>query len=145
MLKVPVAVAVTAFLLAAAPGAAQAKTYRGKTSQGRSASLTTGSTGVVSRVRLSWRAPCGQNKRYATATVFKPPFDAATGDTFQDAGTYKLKDRKGFVGRITMTVTAQRSAAADTWTGTLAVTVQVARNGKVLDHCSAKRLKWSAK
>jgi len=129
--------------LALLPAAAEATTYRGKTSQGRAASIRTGADGVVNRVRISWRAPCGQNKRFVEATIFRPPFDMATGDALQDAGTYRIRS-SGVVGRITITVTANRDAARNTWTGTLAVSVQVSRRGRVIDRCRLRRLTWRA-
>jgi hypothetical protein len=135
------AIALAALLLV--PAAAEATTYRGKTSQGRAASIRTGADGIVNRVRISWRAPCGQNRRFVEATVFRPPFNSATGDALQDGGTYRIR-ASGIVGRITIAVTAARDAAANTWTGTLAVDVQVKRRGRVIDRCRLKRLTWSA-
>jgi len=144
MSKIAAVALLSAGLAAAAPAAAEATTYKGKTSQGRPASISTGADGIVNRARISWRAPCGQNRRYQTATVFRPPFDAASGDALTDAGTYRSQAKGGFRSRITMTLTAQRDPATNSWTGTLAVKVQVSRGGKVVDRCEAKRLTWSA-
>src|SRR5215213_2937696 len=96
-----ISVALSALLLAAVPAIAEAKTYKGKTSQGRVATVRTGADGVVNRARLSWRAPCGQNIRYTGATVFRPPLDVATGGSFQDGGTYRVRIKGGFRARIT--------------------------------------------
>jgi hypothetical protein len=138
------AAAIAVSVLAAVPGVAHAKTYKGKTSQGHVATLTTGADGVVTRVRLVWRAPCGQHRRFGTATVFTPPFDGATADMVRDAGTYRTKIN-GYVGRITGTLVGQRDPATDRWSGTFAVKVRVSRHGKVVDHCSASRLTWKVK
>ncbi len=129
-----------AMLVLAAP--ARADVWRGTTSQGRPASVMTGGDGVVNRVRLSWRAPCGEGRRYASASVLAPPFAAAGATALEDTGTYRVVDRAGFHARITLTVSARRSDAD--WTGTLAVAVLVARHGKVVDQCQARRLTFSA-
>jgi hypothetical protein len=129
---------------AAVPGVAHAKTYRGKTSQGKAAVVVTGADGVVTRARIAWRAPCGQNKRYVGSTSFRAPLDAATGDLVQDAGTYRTRVR-GYTARITIAVAGLRDPATDRWSGTLAVKVKVKRNGKLVDRCSASKLTWKAK
>jgi hypothetical protein len=138
----PLAIAIATLMLM--PAAADATTYRGKTSQGRAASIRTGADGIVNRVRISWRAPCGQNKRFVEATVFRPPFDMATGDALRDGGTYRIRS-SGIVGRITIAVTARRDAARNTWRGTLRVNVQVARRGRVIDRCRLQRVTWRAR
>jgi hypothetical protein len=129
---------------AAVPGVAQAKTYKGKTSQRQIVRITTGADGVVSRARLVWRAPCGQNKRFGDSTTFRAPLDAATTDMVQDAGTYRTKVN-GYVGRITISLAGRRDPATDRWSGTIAVKVRVTRHGKLVDRCSASKLTWKAK
>jgi hypothetical protein len=132
-------------VLCAVPAAANAKTYKGKTSQGKTVTVKTGADGVVTRARLTWSAPCRNKGRFHTTTTFSRPLDAATSDMVRDAGTYRIKDKLGYVGRITMTLAGQRNAATDRWTGTVAIKVQVARHGKVVDRCSASKVTWSAK
>src|SRR3954447_8707984 len=139
------AAAVAVLVFAALPAVADAKTYKGKTNQGKTATVRTGANGVVSRARLVWSARCGHNRRFRDATTFKAPLDAATADMVQDAGTYRVKDAAGYIGRITMTLAGQRNTSTDRWAGTLAVKVQVSRHGKVVDQCSASKLTWHAK
>jgi hypothetical protein len=131
--------------LSAVPAVANAKTYKGKTSQGRTATVTTGANGVVTRARVAWSVPCRRKGRYHTTTAFTAPLDAASADMVQDAGTYRIKDKRGYVGRITMSLVGHRDPARDRWTGTVAIKVQVARHGKVVDRCSASKLTWSAR
>ena len=52
------ALAVGFAVVLAAPAAADAKTWRGKTKQGRAVTVRTGADDLVNRVRVSWRAPC---------------------------------------------------------------------------------------
>ena len=76
MLKLTAAAAVSTLLIATAP--ADAKTFRGKTNQGRTASLVTGADGVPKSVRVSWRAPCKKpGFRAMGGTRFTAPFTAA--------------------------------------------------------------------
>ena len=140
-----VSAALSALLLAAVPAVADAKHYKGRSSQGRVVTLRTGGDGVVNRVQIGWRAPCGQRIVYNGRTGWRPSFDVATGDAVQDTGTYRVRVRGGFRARITTTLVGQRNPAADRWAGTLAVKVLVARRGKVVDTCQLKRLRWTAR
>src|ERR1700760_3280125 len=102
-------------MLALAP-AARADVWRGQTDQGRPASVMTGGDGVVSRVRLSWRAPCESDHRYASASVLLPPFSAASDVAVQDSGAYRTVDRGGYHARVTLKITGQ--LGSDGWAGT---------------------------
>src|SRR3954470_13719068 len=119
MLKTTVVAAVSTLLIAAVP--ADAKTFRGKTNQGRTASLVTGADGVPTRVRVSWRAPCKQPGYRATGgTKFIAPFTAVNADLVQDTGkTYRVLIRGGLRGRITTDLVVNRSG--ERWVGTLGV------------------------
>jgi hypothetical protein len=140
-----VALALSALLFAAVPAAAQAKNYKGRTSQSREVKLRTGADGVVNRVALGWRAPCGEGYRFNERTIFRPQFDLVTADAVQDAGTYRVRYRGGLRARITVTLAGARDPATDRWSGTLAGTVMVSRKGKVIDRCRVKRLRWNAR
>ena len=130
--------------LAPFPSAAVAKTFRGKTSQGRSASLTTGADGVPKRVRLRWSVPCKHaGFRASGGTGWTPPFTAATPDALSDGPkTYRTKLRDGSRGRVTTTLTATRQG--NRWTGTLALREVISRKGKVIDVCQIKRIRFTA-
>lgn len=139
------ALSVGVLLLAATPAVADAKNYKGKTSQKRGVSLRTGADGVINKASLRWRAPCGQGYFWHGATGFRPPFDAATPDAFQDEGTYRTRAKNGERSRVTTTFAGQRDPATDRWTGTFAVKVMVSKRGKVIDRCELKRVTWTAK
>lgn len=139
------AAAVSALLVAAVPtAAADAKTLRGRTSQGRPASLITDANGVPTRIRVAWRARCKKpGFRVSDSTVFSPPFDAASPDAVSDAGTYRIRLRGGGRGRITGELTANR--AGERWTGTYRVRAVYSRRGKVTHVCQSRRITWSVR
>lgn len=136
---------VTALLLVATPAVAEAKTYKGKTSQKYFVEVKTGADGVVKKAGIGWRAPCGQGRVYGGTTGFRAPIDVATTDAIQDSGTYRKRTKGGYRARITGTFSGQRDPATDRWTGTWAVKVMVTRKGKVVDRCALKRVTWKAK
>ena len=102
----------------------------------------TAGDGNVSRVRLSWRARCGGDHGYASASLLLPPFTSATMSAVQDSGTYRVTDSHGYRARITVRMGA--TLAAGGWSGTLAVRVMVGRGGKVVDQCSVAAITWAA-
>jgi hypothetical protein len=126
----------------AVPAAADAKTWRGETKQGRSVSVRTGDDAVVNRVRVNWRAPC-RHGRYVSRTFFLPPFDLAQTSVFEDAGTYRSRAQGPYRARHTVFVRGTLGAD-DRWTGTFRVRTRVMRRGRVIDRCRLKRVRWSA-
>ncbi|MDA0170873.1 hypothetical protein OJ998_17355 [Solirubrobacter taibaiensis] len=142
----PLAVtALTALLFAAVPAVAEAKNYKGRSSQGRVVTLRTGADGIINKASVGWRAPCGGKIVFTSRTGWRPPFDSATPDAFMDQGTYRVNAGDGERGRITSTFVGQRDPATDRWSGTLAVKVMVTKRGKVIDTCELKRLRWNAR
>ena len=144
MSRLLVAAALAALLLGPV-ASADAKSYKGKTRQGRGVIVRTGADGVVASARIGWRAPCGQGLRYSANTVFRKPLDVATTDVIQDAGSYRVRLRGGLRARITGTFAGQRDPATDRWSGTWAVKVRVTRRGKTVDRCQLKRATWEAR
>src|SRR4051794_14560889 len=110
--------AVAALML---PAGAEAKTFRGKTSQGRSASVVTGADGVPTRVRISYRAKCADGHNVTGKTNFQPPFDAVNATSISDGGTENVTSstRKGESARITSKLTG--TFAGSRWRGTYRV------------------------
>jgi hypothetical protein len=141
MFKLTVAAALSTLLVAAAP--AEAKTFRGKTNQGRTASLVTGADGVPTSVRVSWRAPCKKpGYRAVGGTRFRAPFTSVSADVVSDTNkTYRVRIKGGLRGRITTNLTVNRSG--DQWVGTLGVRELFARRGRVIDVCQVKRIRFT--
>jgi hypothetical protein len=141
MLKTAATAALSTLLIAAVP--ADAKTFRGKTNQGRTASLVTGADGVPTRVRVSWRAPCKQPGYRATGgTKFLAPFTSVTPDVVTDTNkTYRVRLKGGLRGRITTNLVVNRSG--DRWVGTLGVRELFSRKGRVIDVCQVKKVRFT--
>lgn len=125
-----------------APAAADARTWRGKTKQGRPVSVVAGTDGLVNKVRVRWRAPCRKG-HYVSRTLFLPPFDVSETARFEDAGTYRSTAQGGYGGRHTVFVDGTLGAD-DRWTGTFRVRTRVTRRGRVIDRCRLKRVTWTA-
>jgi hypothetical protein len=143
--------ALAAGALAAPSTAAADKTFRGKTQQNRSVSLTTGDDNVLKTFKINWltRKCAKSGSRFQHITSFKPPFDSATPDAFNDAGSFTVADRGGIRSRVSMTLTGQHAfdpanPAAENWFGTLKASVTVRRRGKVIDRCTLRQINWSA-
>lgn len=140
MRKLALAVACAALLVA--PAATDAKTWRGKTKQGRLVSVRTGADDLVNRVRVGWRAPCKKG-HYVSRTLFPPPFDVSETDAFEDAGAYTTTTQDGYRARHRVFVRGTLGAG-DRWSGTFRVRTRVWRNGRVVDSCRLGRVRWSA-
>jgi hypothetical protein len=140
MRKVALALACAAVL--AVPATADAKTWRGKTKQGRAVSVRTGADDLVNQVRVSWRAPCRKG-HYVSRTLFLPPLDVSRTDAFEDAGVVRKRIEGGYRARHTVFVRGTLGAD-DRWTGTFRVRTRVTRDGRVVDNCRLKRVRWSA-
>ena len=137
-----------ALLLAGATPAAEAKGFRGETSQKRFASVVVGADGLVTRIRISYSAPCTDPRyRFPNVLRFEPPFDASTADDVTEE--LKLRDKLsgGGTSRQTATVTAHRTvdaAGAESWSGTFKTRAALTRGGKRLDTCELNRVTWTA-
>jgi hypothetical protein len=132
-----------ALALAAIPSTADAKTFRGKTNQGRSALLVTGADGVPTRVDVHWIASCKKpGWRTTGGTRVTPPFTAVSADVVRDGPkTYRTRLRDGSRARITATLAVRRSGSR--WKGTFKLRELVSRKGKVVDVCHIKRLRFT--
>jgi len=129
------------FAALATPAAADARTWKGKTKQGRAVTVKTGADDLVNRVRVGWRAPC-EKGHYVSRTLFLPPLDVAEDAAFEDAGTYESKVPGGYKARHTVFV--RGALDEDRWTGTFRVRTRVIRDGKEVDRCKLERVRWTA-
>jgi hypothetical protein len=135
--------AIVCALVLAAPAAAEAKTWRGKTKQGRAVTVRTGADDLVDQVRVGWRAPCKKGQYYVSRTLFAPPLDVSETDVFEHSGTYHKVLDDGYRARNTVFVRGTLGAD-DRWRGTFRVRTRVTRHGEVVDRCRLKRVRWSA-
>ena len=141
-------VLVTLVALLATTGIAEAKSFRGQTSQKRFASMVVGKDGLVSRIRISYSAPCSETRyRFPNVLRIEPPFERSTADEVTETVTLKDRLSGGGRSRQTATVTAKRSLdddGAESWSGTFKTRVILTRGGKRLDKCELKRVTWTA-
>ena len=130
-------------------GTADAKSFRGRTSQERFATVVTGADGLVARIRISYSAPCRAGREYRFPNVFRfgPSLDASTVDDVTDAVTVRQRLKGGGRSRQTASIVAHRTvdaAGVETWSGTFKTRIVLSRSGKRLDTCELKRVRWTA-
>jgi hypothetical protein len=121
------------------------KTFKGKSAQKRTVTLTTTDGNVLRFARIGWltRRCSLSGARFQNRTTFRPPFDAATPGAFRDAGSFTVADRGGYRSRVTLTFTGGFDAAASAWRGSIEGTVVVRRRGRVIDRCTLRRTYWT--
>jgi hypothetical protein len=138
----------TLALLLCVPAVAGAKSFRGETSQERYASVVVGADGLVTRIRISYSAPCTDRRyRFPNLLRLEPPFKSSTPDDVTEELTLRDKLSGGGRSRQTATVTAHRTVGADgaeSWSGTFKTRAVLTRGGKRLDTCQLKRVTWTA-
>ena len=139
----------TLAILLALPAIAEAATgFRGKTSQGRMASLVVGDDGFVTRIRISYSAPCTDPRyRFPNVLRVEPPFDESTTGMVTEELVLRDKLDGGGRSRQTVTITAERTVAEDgteSWNGTFRTRAVLTKDGERLDVCELKRVTWSA-
>jgi len=124
----------------AAAASAEAKVFRGKTSQGRPASVVIGSDGLLRQARVNWRGRCRTNGRVREKTGFSRPHDESTPDAFFDAGRYRGRTPDGYRLRFTVSIRGARVAGerGERWRGTFRAKVLVTRRGHYVDTCRAR-------
>jgi hypothetical protein len=137
------ACAVSAAVLAG-PAEAEAKLWKGKTAQGRLASVRTGADGLVVRVRIRWRARCGDRTTLTGTTAFAPPLDRSETRRFEDGGSYPARVTGGL--RSQNTVFVRGSLARNgPWRGTFHVRSRITRRGQTVTRCRLGRTRWTAR
>jgi hypothetical protein len=118
--------------------------FHGETSQHRPASVLVGADGTVTRIRISYDAPCGDPRyRFPNVMRFQPPFKSATPTDVSD--TVKLATRLKGGGRNRQTATVAAHFDGRVWSGTFKTRAILTRNGKRLDTCRLSRVRWTAK
>ena len=137
------ALCATAAALLLVPTVADAARWRGKTRQGRLALVVTGSDGLVNKVRIRYRARCGDGKQLTSGVIFKAPLDTAATSAFKDGGTFDfdLPDREKARARASVDGGLRRSGR---WTGNFRIRVRISRNGRFVTNCRTRRIGWKA-
>ena len=140
MLRLIALAALSMAMFVAAAASAEAKVFRGKTSQGRAASVVIGSDGLLRQARVNWRGRCRTNGRVREKTGFTRPHDESTPDAFFDAGTYRGRSTDGYRLRFTVSIRGARIAdeRGERWRGTFRAKVLVTRRGRYVDTCRAR-------
>jgi hypothetical protein len=138
---ITLATAAAALLITSAD--ADADTWRGKTSQGRTATVRTGADGVVNRARISWKARCRGSTRTGK-TVFVPPLDSPGTTSFADAGTSRSNLGGGVRSRDTVSVIGTLGSRGR-WRGTFRLRSVLRRGGETVDRCRVGPIRWRAR
>jgi hypothetical protein len=128
----------------AGPAEADAKLWKGKTKQGRLASVRTGADGLVIRVRIRWRARCGDGTTLTGTTGFAPPLDRSETRVFEDGGVYPARVTGGM--RSSNTAFVRGSLARNgPWRGTFHIRSVLTRRGRTVTRCRLARTRWTAR
>jgi hypothetical protein len=141
-MRLAMALAALCAVAALLPASASAGTWKGKTKQGRNVVLLTDSDGHVARLKIGWKARCGDGT-YSSRTIFVPPFDTSTSTAVADVGNYTARP-DGYKSAIRVWVKGAWVASASRWRGTFGVRVRVSKDGELVDTCRVKKLRWSA-
>jgi len=144
MLRLIALAALSMLMFVAAATAAEAKVFRGKTTQGRPASVVIGSDGLLRAARVNWRGRC-RGGRVREKTSFTRPHDQSSPDAFFDEGTYRSRDDDGYRLRFTVSIRAARIAdeRGERWRGTFRAKVLVTKRGRYVDTCRSGRLRFT--
>ena len=147
MLRLVVLATLSMMVFAASAASAEAKVFRGKTSQGRPASVVIGSDGLLRTARVNWRARCRTGGRVREKTGFSRPIDESTPDAFFDEGMYRGRTPDGYRLRFTGSIRATRIAdeRGERWRGTFRMKVLVTRRGNYVDTCRSGRLRFTVR
>jgi hypothetical protein len=133
-------------LFAVDAAVADAKVFRGETTQGRPASVVIGTDGLLRTARVNWRARC-RHGRVVEKTSFLRPHDVSSPDAFRDGGVYRKRQRGGYRLRFTPVIRGERVTGprGEHWRGTFRAKVLVTRRGHYVDTCRVARLRWTAR
>jgi hypothetical protein len=145
MVRLVALAALSMLVFGAAAASAEAKVFRGKTNQGRPASVVIGTDGLLRNARVNWRAHCRTDGRVREKTSFTRPHDQSSPDAFFDEGTYRGRTSDGYRLRFTGSIRGRRIAdeRGERWRGTFRMKVLVTRRGRYVDTCRSGRLRFT--
>jgi hypothetical protein len=124
--------------------AADAAVWKGKTRQGRTATVVTGADGVVNRVRIKYRARCDDGNGFRAGIVFAPPLDFATTTAVRDGGPIKWTFEGSGERARGRTSVSGGLRSSGRWTGNFRLRVKIFRNGRLIATCRTGRVGWKA-
>jgi hypothetical protein len=137
-----IVVSLCACALLVAP--AHAATFTGKTSQKRAVTVTTGDDGLVTRIRISYSAPCGDaGTRFPNVLRFTAPFRLSTPVLATDRATFSQRLQGG--GRNHQTASVVAHLVDGAWRGTFRTRAILTRGGHRLDKCELRRVEWTTR
>jgi len=142
-MRLTAAFCAAAVALLLVPTVADAARWRGKTRQGRLAVVVTGSDGLVTKVRIRYRARCGDGKQLTSGVIFQAPLRTSTPQAFEDGGPFRftLPDGERARARTSVDGGLRRSGR---WTGNFRISVRITRNGRFVTNCRSGRIGWKA-
>lgn len=126
------------------PSVADAAEWRGKTRQGRLAQVVTGADGLVTKVRIRYRARCGDDKNLNSGVKFLAPLDTSSGTAFKDGGRFDFNLPNGERARAQTSVDGGLRASGR-WTGNFRIRVRITRNGRFVTNCRSGLVGWRAR
>jgi len=129
----------------AEPAALQERYWKGRTRQGRRATVRTGADGLVTSARIRWRARCGRGARpLKGGTRFVRPIDRLEPRSFEDGGkTPPVRIDRRTIVQDTAFVQGKLGSSG-VWRGTFHIRVAFKRGDRVVLRCRAKT-RWRAR
>jgi hypothetical protein len=124
--------------------AADAATWRGKTSQDRSVTVRTGADGLVSHVLIRYEAGCSDGKGFRSRLTFAPPLDVSSTTAFEDGGVVRWRFTKTGERARGRTAIAGGLRSSGRWTGTFRLRVKIRKGGRVIATCRTGQIGWRA-
>ena len=135
--------AAASVLLSAAAVPAEAKLFKGRTSQRGAITFHTDDADYVTVLRISWRGGCGVNGEWKAVTEFRP-FDFSRGP-----GHVRVRKVRYYVrdGNRTYAVRAWirgRRTSRRKWRGTFGGSAMAWQNGRFMARCASGPVRWTA-
>jgi len=115
--------------------------FRGKSTQGKVATLRTGDDGLVKRFAIRWVGTCRRPRfRYHEGTQTTPasPFEVQTRKRFEDVGGYRDNDIGDGLRAVYRARTVGNRVSERRWRGIFRIRVRVFRGDRLVDVCRAR-------
>ncbi|UJA21543.1 hypothetical protein HJD18_15865 [Thermoleophilia bacterium SCSIO 60948] len=125
--------------------AAQADTFKGKTEQGKNATLQVrNNDGVPTKFVIRWNSSsCANGSTYKDKTTFNG-FKNADANSLSSRGSYTTRQSGGIRSRVRVNVNASRQGQKR-WKGTFTARVRVKKGGEQIDRCKLRGNSFTVK